>query len=382
MRAPAAEPRVGKYVKYDGGDYVIVTSRGAAQARRFMEDLVKFRLTLEVALGQSAAENTTPTTIVIAGKSDWNQWLRPREGLDGYFHSADFSNYMILDGDAPLEEARIDHVPRVHALLPGIAIRRRRSAVVQEGLADLMGSVTFEKGKAIVRILPGRLQDIRSHDWISFDRLIKVDRNDPEYQSHQLMPSFYAQSWLTVHYGTVENPEFGRQMVTYVNQMNMLVPQEEASKAAFGNDLSVVDKQLRDYSRSHNMHSGTMVLGEVPPMTFAEGKPLDTADTIAILVDAMLQIRLPPERTRPLVSSLESNDPNAARAAIWRRGSRRSPRTRRVSTRRSHEARRRWRPATGSNAASWAWRCSRGAWISRPCPCTRARIRNVTSAAR
>jgi len=37
--------RVGMYQRYDAGDYVIVSSRGSAQARRIMEDLVKFRAT-------------------------------------------------------------------------------------------------------------------------------------------------------------------------------------------------------------------------------------------------------------------------------------------------------------------------------------------------
>ena len=39
----SAEPRVGKFMKYDAGEYVIVTSRSGAQARRIREDLVKFR---------------------------------------------------------------------------------------------------------------------------------------------------------------------------------------------------------------------------------------------------------------------------------------------------------------------------------------------------
>ena len=33
-QALAAEPRVGRFVKYDAGDFVIITSRSANQARR------------------------------------------------------------------------------------------------------------------------------------------------------------------------------------------------------------------------------------------------------------------------------------------------------------------------------------------------------------
>jgi hypothetical protein len=57
-------------------------------------------------------------------------------------------------------------------------------------------------------------------------------------------------------------------------------------------------------------------LGETPPVTLPEGKPLSDIDTLAILVDVMLETRMPPDRVRPLVESLGRRDPNKARAAI------------------------------------------------------------------
>ncbi len=102
---PAAEPRVGKYVKYDAGEFVIVTSRSAGQARRFIDDLAKFRLTLERALGKRATKSDFPTTIVITSASDWRTWLQPRENVAGFFQRARFANYLALNGDAPPDEA-------------------------------------------------------------------------------------------------------------------------------------------------------------------------------------------------------------------------------------------------------------------------------------
>jgi tetratricopeptide (TPR) repeat protein len=129
------------------------------------------------------------------------------------------------------------------------------------------------------------------------------------------MPSFYAQSWLAVHYGMVENRDFGRQIVQYINDINRLVPQEEAARKNFG-EPGYADKLLRDYSRQQRMSSGAMDLGEAPPVTLPEGKPLDDTDTLAILADLLLEIRVAPDRVRPLVESLGRRDPNPARAAI------------------------------------------------------------------
>ena len=53
--AHAAEPRIGRFVKYDTGDFVIVTSRSPKQAREIMQKLDKFRITLEKMLGKRAA---------------------------------------------------------------------------------------------------------------------------------------------------------------------------------------------------------------------------------------------------------------------------------------------------------------------------------------
>jgi hypothetical protein len=54
--ASAADPRIGKLVRYDAGDYTIYTSRSASQARDFIGDLAKFRVALEKLLGKRAVD--------------------------------------------------------------------------------------------------------------------------------------------------------------------------------------------------------------------------------------------------------------------------------------------------------------------------------------
>ena len=313
----ALEPRVGRYVQYDAGDFVIVTSRGEVQAKHFMEDLARFRVTLERMLGKRAVKDTRPTLIVITSASDWNQWLIPRPDVAGYFQSGRFKNYMTMNGDAPLEFARRVMFHEYTHYYFASQFAGEYPPWFNEGIAELMGSVKFvEGGRAIVRIIPERLDEARDSDWIPFDRLIKVSHSDPEYVAHQLAEAFYAQSWLAVHYGMVDDRKFGAQIIDYVGELNRFVPQEEAAKKVFGSDLTVYDKQLRDYARKKDLGSGALNLGEVPAPTIAQGKPLEVVDGIAILADVMLDVGLSPERIRPLVESLERRDPNKARAAI------------------------------------------------------------------
>jgi len=313
--AAAPAPLLGRYSRYDAGEYVIVSSRSAAQARRIMEDLAKFQATLERMLGKRATRSSTPTTILITGTPDWDQWFKPLEGVTGYFRPGSFSNHMALDGDSSIDETL--HVVFHEFTHYYLATRFAGDYPpwFNEGLAELMGYAHFERGMATLRIPTFRLNQARDGQWIPFERLIRVDHSDPEYQSHQLMPSFYAQSWLTVHYAMVANPEFRAQVFDYLAQLNMLVPQEEAARKAFG-DLSTIDRKLYEYARTR-VNSGAWTLGEIPAVQIATGEPMEPVESMALIADLMLDAAQSPRRVAPLIQGLEMEDPNKARPAVF-----------------------------------------------------------------
>jgi hypothetical protein len=186
-----------------------------------------------------------------------------------------------------------------------------------EGLAELMAYATFDKdNRAVLRNAPFQIMEARDSDWIPFDRLIKIDHNSPEYQQHKLAGAFYAQAWLTVHYGLVENRDFGRRMIEYLAALNTLVPQEEAARRCFGDDLGAIDEQLHSYARSGRLPSGALDLGAVPEVTLPPPQPVSDGDALAAFIDVMLVTRRAPDRTRALVDSLKRREPEAARSHI------------------------------------------------------------------
>jgi len=316
LSSQAGELRVGKFKTYDAGDFVIVSSRDAGQARRFVEDLARFRVLLEFMLGKPPVASELPTTILIASASDWKKLLRPREGLDGVFQSARFANYIVMNGDAPLDQS----LQLVLHEYTHYYLRAQFSGDYppwfDEGLAEFMGSTTFDKEKALVRVLGFRLDQIRASDWIPFDRLIRVSPNDPEYLSHELMAGFYAQSWLTMHYGLIDNPEFGAQILAYLKQVNQLVPLEAAARNSFGGDLAAVDRKLREYSRRRTLNQAALPLGPIPPVSLSEGVALDEPETLAMFASVLLEMNVPPDRIRPLVDALQRREPDSARTAV------------------------------------------------------------------
>ncbi len=314
--AVAAEPRIGKFVSYEMEDFSILTSRGAKQARDFMEGLAKFRVTLEKTLGKRAARSGIPTHILVLSGTEWQKYLQPRQNIAGWFQRGRFANYMVMNGDAGPEEAtHIIFHEYTHFFLSS-QFSGEYPPWFNEGLAELMGFAKFDKDMAILQIPMYRVYEARDGDWIPFERLIRIDHSSPEYQSHKLADSFYAQSWLTVHYGLVENRQFGKQMIDYLRHLNQLRPHEEAADSSFGADLGVIDKQLRDYSRAKRMMSGGINLGALPAVTLPAGKPVAELDALATITNLMIETRLAPDRIRPMVESLARREPDSARPAI------------------------------------------------------------------
>ena len=313
----AAEPKLGKFVSYELEDFTIYTTRSGDQARQFIEDLAKYRVTLEKTLGKRAQKNTVPTRIVIVSSTEWEKYLQPREGVAGWFQPESFSNTIVMDGDTARGAAmQLIFHEYTHFYLAS-QFAGEYPPWFNEGLAELMGFAKFDHGKAIMQVPMMRVYEARDGDWIPFDRLIRVDHNSPEYQTHKLADSFYAQAWLTVHYGMVENREFGKQMFEYLRQLNNLRPADEAARIAFGPDLGVIDKQLREYSRDTTLSSGAIALGDIPAVTMPAAKPVPELDALANIIDIMLTTHLAPDRIRPLVESLARREPQSARPAIF-----------------------------------------------------------------
>lgn len=315
--ATGAEPRLAKFTAYDAGNTHVLTSRSGSQARALMDDLAKFRATLEKLLNRRTATRGIPTYIVIVNTTDWEKYLQPRQNVIGWFQSSRFANYIVMNGDADRGAA----LSTIFHEYTHYYLRSQFAGVFppwfNEGLAEVMAYAKFTpQNTAVLQNPMGRVYDARAGKWIPFERMLLVDHGSPEYVDHNMASDFYAQAWLTVHYGLVENRQFGRQMLDYLDRLNRLVPQKDAASAAF-TDLAAADRQLRDYSRETRRASGALSLGEIQSFELGEGKPVAELDALAQIIDLMFNMRAAPDRIRPLVESLERREPKSARGAIF-----------------------------------------------------------------
>ncbi len=106
---------------------------------------------------------------------------------------------------------------------------------LDEGFADFMGSTRFEGNTAIVGYPSERDHHIRDISLIPIDTLLKVDGSSPYYHDSKLASTFYAESWLTVHYmelGT--GMQDGKKLEEFYGLIDQGTDQQKAFTQVFG----------------------------------------------------------------------------------------------------------------------------------------------------
>lgn len=254
-------------------------------------------------------------TSLSRSKADWEKYLQPRRNVIGWFQPSRFANYIVMNGDSDRGAAlaTIFHEYTHYYLRSQFA--GDFPPWFDEGLAELMSYAKFtSQNTAVLQNYAGRVYDARDSKWIPFERMLVIDHYSPEYTDHEQASDFYAQAWLTVHYGMVEDREFGGRMFDYLDRLNRLVPQAEATQA-FG-DLAAADKLLRAYSKNTRKGSGLLPLAEVRPFELGEGRAVSEPEALARIIDLMFSMHASPDRIRPLVDAIAKLEPRSARSAI------------------------------------------------------------------
>jgi tetratricopeptide (TPR) repeat protein len=106
---------------------------------------------------------------------------------------------------------------------------------LDEGFAEFMGSTHFEGNTAIVGYPSERVHHIKEIPLIPIDTLLKVDSSSPYYHDSRLASTFYAESWLTVHYmelGT--GMEDGKKLEAFYGLIDQGTDQQKAFAQVFG----------------------------------------------------------------------------------------------------------------------------------------------------
>jgi tetratricopeptide (TPR) repeat protein len=290
-------------VEIEAAGFRITSAVGERAARDYLAQLHRFNRLLEQTLGVKRRPNQVPTRLFLAGAKNWETTLRPRDGVVGFWSPGRFRPVLVVDGSAHRSETRrIVLHEYAHDFLQ-TQLGRDTPPWWDEGFADFMSSVELRDDRAVFSAPLGYLQTLRSGAWIPMESVITADRNSSEYQSHQLAASFYAQSWLLVYYGRVEDRAFGERLEKLALAYDQGASVRASVKSQLGMEMAELDALMRGAVRRFRAKTTVVELpkedvGPLSPARIVSRR--EAAQLVAeILVDADA-----PRRAIPLLDAL------------------------------------------------------------------------------
>ena len=281
-RDPSTRPS-RDWKRYVLDDLEAVGNAPEKELRRAVEEVHRFRGTLQALM--PGLNTRSPERTILVVLRDWDAFQRfaPRdgrgrrqEGVGGYFYTAPDMNFMVLpqQGDREATFRTIFH-EYTHYL-----VYRNLRGVPQwlnEGLADLYSTFSVNNdGKVIIgRAPPGRVYTLQERSLLPLARFLDPESSARLFENQQDTALFYAQSWAFVHFMSFgDKGKRKGQILKYLEGLQTMAP-VDAAKAAFGSDLAALDSQLRTYTRLYQLPAmalnvrqvGAQLAGRVEQMT-------------------------------------------------------------------------------------------------------------------
>ncbi len=126
---------------------------------------------------------------------------------------------------------------------------RRMPSWLNEGIAETFSTIQFSKNKVRLGIVDQQnLEILKKRILIPLERLFKVSRSSPEYNSNQHGRTiFYAQSWALVHYLLFGDSDISREKANELMETAIQTPwlTEKEFERIMGFDFREMERRLR-----------------------------------------------------------------------------------------------------------------------------------------
>jgi tetratricopeptide (TPR) repeat protein len=237
------------WVEVSSRNFAIHSTLAEPDARRLIEDLELFRATLLAVTRLRDATPRVPTEIYAFERSSDYAPFRPGPHIVGYFVPTLRNNLVALSaGEDGVQSRVVLFHEYAHFLLRNEA-RRSYPMWFDEGFAELLSSVDVLGALVRVGIVPShRVSWLLYAPKIPYSRVLGA-RSFEGWSSNDV-GSFYAQSWLLVHYLALgQGGNFTPRLDRYLDQIGQGVPVERAFPDAFGIDVDDLGGRLEEYAK-------------------------------------------------------------------------------------------------------------------------------------
>ena len=203
-------------------------------------------------ISRNVIDSSVPTTVIVFRDDASFRPFKPLyqgrpANLAGFFQPGDDVNYIAISLDPgdrdPFSTAFHEYVHlHVKDNIPGAPLW------LNEGLAELYGSLQFSGGEALLGVPLPYARYLRQQALLPLATLFSIGTSSEHYNEDDKTGIFYGQSWALVHYlllGDRNQEQFRR----FLNLISQGDSSEKAIEAAYGTKLNVIEQELQAYIR-------------------------------------------------------------------------------------------------------------------------------------
>ena len=269
--------------------FVTITNAGERKGREIALGFERFRSAMQMLRPQGIQQSPVPTLIVVFKSNDSFDPYKPTPEiggamLAGLFQHSSFANFILLNG-YPARGSALPVVYHEYAhSVANASFGAELPVWLDEGLAEFYSTFEVERGELHVgKAVPDHLRWLREKSFVPLARLFAVDRSSPEYNEGERVGTFYAQSWLVVHYLMLGGPERLQKTRAFLDGISRGQEPEASFRAAFGHGFDQLEKELRAYVNARTFPYLRMPQGEVGPEPEVTVRPLSRGETLLAL---------------------------------------------------------------------------------------------------
>lgn len=249
----SAAAHAAKWYTAETTEFIVIGDASKRQISEVLEALEVYRyITSHFAILRKPAPYKP--RIFVLNPDSFRRYGHQRKEIAGFVKPSDFEMDIVVDSRDTndwLSNRQIIQHELTHFYLHLNSRGTMLPVWYDEGLAEFFSTVSFKGRQARIGEVPIiRFYALRQLPWLPLERVLAIDRSAAEYNGHKLGDSFYAQSWLLVHYSFLQDPALAPALEKMILAQSMSNSVAEAMTLALGPRAQTLDADMRRYSMS------------------------------------------------------------------------------------------------------------------------------------
>ena len=251
----ASNARADEWRALDTSEFKMIGNVSERTFRRVATSINAYKYILKLSIPALDINTPVRPRVLLLKRASFEKYVQPRENVRGFVFSKGIEIDIVIDAtdDGMASATQIALHELTHYYLHNAA-----NFVVpvwyDEGLADFLSTIDVD-GNILTMGKPplSRWYSVQHLSWMPIAAVVGVRRGSPEYSSHKGALSFYAESWLMLHFANIGAKKWLPATLNLVRSADAGLSPSEAIQKAFNNEFADYERQLRSYSRETQM---------------------------------------------------------------------------------------------------------------------------------